>query len=154
MTEETPQDPLPTPDAAKPSALEAPLSTPPAEPLEPSKTGPAPKAAAEPAEPTPAEPEESFADALSAFERSHTHRAESGAKQGAKQLEGTVVSMTPEQVFLDIGYKIEGVLPRSAFPNNAEAVKHGDTVPVSITGRNEEGYYELSRFRVAQPRDW
>ncbi|HEV2324978.1 MAG TPA: S1 RNA-binding domain-containing protein, partial [Terracidiphilus sp.] len=47
-----------------------------------------------------------------------------------------------------------GVLPRSAFPNNAEAVKHGDTVPVSITGRNEEGYYELSRFRVAQPRDW
>ena len=26
--------------------------------------------------------------------------------------------------------------------------------PVSITGRNEEGYYQLSRFRVAQPRDW
>ncbi len=26
--------------------------------------------------------------------------------------------------------------------------------PVSVTGRNEEGYYELSRFKVAQPRDW
>ncbi|TAN14999.1 MAG: S1 RNA-binding domain-containing protein, partial [Rhizobiaceae bacterium] len=67
---------------------------------------------------------------------------------------GTVVSIAPEQVFLDIGYKIEGVLPRSAFPNNAEAVKPGDTVSVSITGRNQEGYYELSRFRVALPRDW
>ena len=96
------------------------------------------------------EPIESFADVLKAFERTHTHRTESGAKQ----LEGTVVSLTADQVFLDIGYKIEGVLPRSAFPNNAEGVKPGDTVPVSITGRNEEGYYELSRFRVAQPHDW
>ncbi len=91
---------------------------------------------------------ESFADALSAFERSHTHRA------ATKQLEGTVVSLTADQVFLDIGYKMVGVLPRSTFPNNAEEVKAGDRFPVSITGRNEEGYYDLSRFRVAQPRDW
>jgi small subunit ribosomal protein S1 len=92
--------------------------------------------------------ESSFADALSEFERSHTHRAES------KQLQGTVVSLTADQVVLDVGYKIEGVLPRSTFPDNAEGVKAGDTFPVSITGRNEEGYYELSRHRVAQPRDW
>ncbi len=96
------------------------------------------------------EPTESFADVLSAFERSHTHRTESGAKQ----LEGTVVSLTADKVFLDIGYKIEGALPRSVFPNNAEDVKPGDKMPVSITGRNEEGYYDLSRFRVAQPHDW
>ena len=90
----------------------------------------------------------SFADALQAFERTHTHRAE------AKQLQGTVVSLTADQVVLDVGYKIEGVLPRSSFPDNAEGVKAGDSFPVSITGRNEEGYYELSRHRVAQPRDW
>ncbi len=90
----------------------------------------------------------SFADVLSDFERSHTHRAQT------KQLQGTVVSLTAGQVFLDIGYKTEGVLPRSAFSTNAEDVNLGDTFPVSITGRNEEGYYELSRFRVAQPRDW
>ncbi len=102
--------------------------------------------AAQPVEET----SESFADALSAFERSHTHRDESGRKQ----LEGTVVSISAEQVFLDIGYKMEGVLPRSAFENNAETVKRGDVFPVSIRGRNEEGYYDLSRFRVAQPRDW
>ena len=94
------------------------------------------------------EPTESFADALSEFERSHTHRAE------ARQLQGTVVSLTADQVVLDVGYKMEGVLPRSAFSNNAEGVSPGDSVPVSITGRNEEGYYQLSRHRVAQPRDW
>ena len=101
-------------------------------------------------EPVYEEPTESFADLLLDFERSHTHQP----KSGAKQLEGTVVSVTADQVFLDIGYKTEGVLPRTAFENNAEGVNPGDTFPVSITGRNEEGYYELSRFKVAQPRDW
>ena len=94
------------------------------------------------------EPTESFAELLSAFDREHTHRAES------RQLLGTVVSLSADQVILDIGYKMEGVLPRSAFENNAESVHPGDAFPVSITGRNEEGYYDLSRFRVAQPRDW
>jgi small subunit ribosomal protein S1 len=107
----------------------------------------------QPSEPTPADQDQgldgqSFGELLSAFERSHTHRAAS------KQLEGTVVSLSADQVILDVGYKMEGVLPRSAFEKNAETVKAGDRFPVSITGRNEEGYYELSRFRVAQPRDW
>jgi len=93
---------------------------------------------------------ENFADILSDFERSHTHKLASGARQ----LEGTVVSLSADQVFLDIGYKTEGVLPRSTFENDAEGVKPGDKFPVSVTGRNEEGYYELSRFKVAQPRDW
>jgi small subunit ribosomal protein S1 len=108
-----------------------------------------------PAEASPSTPAEdqslddqSFADLLSAFEREHTHRAKT------KQLEGTVVSLSADQVFLDIGYKTEGVLPRSAFEGNAASVNPGDAFPVSITGRNEEGYYELSRFRVALPRDW
>jgi small subunit ribosomal protein S1 len=121
-------------------------------------------AAEEPPQPAPeptAEPTESFADVLRAFERSHSHRAapppanrRSAAAPAAPQLEGTVVSISADQVFLDIGYKMEGVLRRSAFENNAEGVKRGDAFPVSITGRNEEGYYELSRFRVAVPRDW
>ena len=98
--------------------------------------------------PAPEEPAESFGDLLSAFERSHTHRTET------RQLDGTVVSLTADQVVLDIGYKMEGVLPRSSFADHAEGVKPGDRFPVSITGRNEEGYYQLSRFRVAQPRDW
>jgi small subunit ribosomal protein S1 len=97
------------------------------------------------------EPTESFADVLSAFERSHARKPEQG---GAKQLEGTVISLSADQVFLDIGYKTEGVLPRSIFENNAAGVKSGDVIPVSVKGRNAEGYYDLSRFKVAQPRDW
>ncbi|MGB6690650.1 MAG: 30S ribosomal protein S1 [Terracidiphilus sp.] len=97
-----------------------------------------------------AEAGESFGELLSQFEKSHSH----APGIGGQQLQGTVVSVSADQVFLDIGYKIEGVLPRTAFDNNADAVKPGDSFPVSITGRNEEGYYELSRFRVAQPRDW
>lgn len=98
----------------------------------------------------PSEPLEDFANILLQFERSHTHKPESGARQ----IEGVVISLSAEQVFLDIGYKTEGVLPRTAFPNNAEEVKPGEKVPVSVKGRNEEGYYDLTRFKVAQPRDW
>ncbi|MGA7340849.1 MAG: S1 RNA-binding domain-containing protein [Terracidiphilus sp.] len=105
---------------------------------------PEPESAAE------AAPDESFAEVLRAFEHSHSHKDESGRKQ----LQGTVVSLSADQVFLDIGYKTEGVLPRSAFENQAEGVKPGDNYPVSVTGRNLEHYYELSRFRVAVPRDW
>jgi len=109
-----------------------------------------PESAALPAGETAPEPVESFGEILSQFERGHTHRPESGAQQ----IDGTVISVSAEQVFLDIGYKIEGVLPRSAFENDADAVRPGLTYPVSVKGRNEEGYYELTRFRVAQPRDW
>ena len=93
---------------------------------------------------------ENFGDMLAQFEKSHARHTESGHKQ----LEGTVVSLDAEQVFFDIGYKIEGVLPRSAFGNNAEGVNPGQTLPVSIKGRTEDGYYELSLFKVTQPRDW
>ena len=115
----------------------------------------APMSVAEP-EPAPApepvaeEPTESFADLLSEFERSHSHKGE----PGSRQLQGTVVSVSADQVFLDIGYKAEGVLPRSDFDSNADGVKPGDSFPVSVTGRNEEHYYVLSLFKVAQPRDW
>ncbi len=92
--------------------------------------------------------------ALPIFCRSSSAATHTSPRPAPRQLEGTVVSLSADQVFLDIGYKTEGVLPRSAFENNAEGVKPGDTFPVSVTGRNEEGYYELSRFKVAQPRDW
>lgn len=112
-----------------------PLAEPPADPLQ---TAPQPAA----------EVSEDFADILSDFERTHAHTPESGTRQ----LEGRVISVNAEQVFLDIGYKMEGVLPRSAF--GSEEVKPGDVAAVSIKGRNEEGYYSLTRHKVAQPRDW
>ncbi len=106
----------------------------------------APEPVAEPV----TEPEENFGDLLAQFEKSHSHASQAGPRQ----LQGTVISVSAEQVFLDIGYKIEGVLPRSSFERNGADVVPGQTYPVSITGRNEEGYYDLSRFKVAQPKDW
>jgi small subunit ribosomal protein S1 len=137
------------PPVDDPAIVEPPPQAPPA--IEPPQTAvearnPAPVAE----EPAPEEPVEDFGALLNAFEKSHSHKSASAPRQ----LQGTVISLSAEQVFLDIGYKTEGVLPRSAFPNNAEGVKPGDPVPVSVTGRNEEHYYELSRFKVAQVRDW
>ncbi|HTW47063.1 MAG TPA: 30S ribosomal protein S1 [Acidobacteriaceae bacterium] len=96
----------------------------------------------------PAESAASFGELLSQFEQSHR------PEPGAKQLTGTVISVGPDAVYLDIGYKTEGMLLRTAFRDNAESVKPGDRFHVSVKGRNAERYYELSLARVAQPRDW
>ena len=143
MTNDNLENSHPTPEntpAPTPEAAPKPVSEAAAEPIQ----------AAPAAEPVTEEPVESFADLLSAFEHSHSHKSE----PGQRQLQGVVVSLSADQVFLDIGYKTEGVLPRSAFKNNAEGVQIGDTFSVSVTGRNVERYYELSLFKVAQPRDW
>ena len=93
---------------------------------------------------------ESFGELLAQFENSHSHKVEGGTRQ----LEGIVVSVDAESVYLDIGFKAEGILSRTAFENNAEGVAPGDKFPVSVKGRNLEGYYELSRLRVTLPTDW
>ena len=89
---------------------------------------------------------ESFDSLFSEYERTHARHPEGAGKQ----IEGSVVAVSPEQVFVDIGFKIEGVLPVV----ETEPLKPGDRVLVSIKGRNEEGYYSLSRFKVTQPKDW
>src|SRR5271156_4602329 len=97
-----------------------------------------------------AESNESFDTILSQFERSHSRRS----GEGGRQIAGTVVAVSAEYVFVDIGYKTEGVLPVSLFENAKETVEPGSRLQVSVKGRNEEGYYELSRLRVEQPKDW
>jgi small subunit ribosomal protein S1 len=105
----------------------------------------------DPKSPTTNEPDESFGDILSEYEQSHTHRIREEGKRG---LEGTVVAITGESVFLDIGYKTEGIIPLAEFVAAGESLKAGDKMPVSIKGRDPEGYYELSRIKVERPRDW
>jgi small subunit ribosomal protein S1 len=93
------------------------------------------------------ETSESFGDLLSQFENSHARGGESG-----KQLQGTVITVSAESVLVDIGFKSEGILPVTAF--QGAAVKPGDKLLVSVTGRDPEGYYQLSRSRVERPKDW
>jgi len=93
---------------------------------------------------------ESFGELLSQYEKSHSRKPEE-AVQGK---EGTVISVTADSVFLDIGFKSEGILPLSAFQNDREPPKPGDRVRVSVKGRAPEGFYELTRGKVQRPADW
>ena len=84
----------------------------------------------------------SFGDILSQFEQ--THHAEGGT------VEGTVVSVTADGAFVDIGRKTDGVLP----PVPGVELKPGMKVLVSIRGRDDEGNYLLSTIKVEIPKDW
>jgi len=98
---------------------------------------------------TNSEPVESFADILSQYEQTSSHAGEE-----RRGFNGTVVAVTAESVLVDIGFKTEGILPLADFTKAGETVKRGDRIPVSIKGRDPEGYYELSRMKVERPRDW
>ncbi|MCX6630900.1 MAG: 30S ribosomal protein S1 [Candidatus Solibacter sp.] len=106
---------------------------------------------ADPKSPTTNEPDESFGDILSEYEQSHTHRIREEGKRG---LEGTVIAITGESAFLDIGYKTEGIIPLAEFQATGDSPKVGDKMPVSVKGRDQGGYYELSRLKVERPKDW
>jgi len=103
-----------------------------------------------PESPSATESSESFSDLLSQYEKSHARSNEGGGKQ----LEGTVIAVSADSVFLDIGFKSEGILPLADFQNAGETVKSGNKLLVSVKGRNPEGYYELTRAKVEQPKDW
>ena len=90
---------------------------------------------------------ESFGEILSKFQKSHSHKTED-----ARQLEGTAISVTAESVFFDIGFKSEGILPVAAL--QGETLKPGDKALVTVKGRDLDGYYELSRFKVERAMDW
>jgi small subunit ribosomal protein S1 len=90
---------------------------------------------------------ESFGDILSQFQKSHSRKTE-----GSRQLQATVIAVNAESVFFDIGYKSEGILPLAAL--QGEPLKAGDKCLVTVKGRDLDGYYELSRFKVERPMDW
>jgi small subunit ribosomal protein S1 len=99
----------------------------------------------------------SFADILSEFEqtqRSSGPKSRGGASSDG--LQGTVVSISPESIFVDIGRKVDGVLPADKFRDDKGelTVRVGDRMLVSITGRDEEGSYTLSTIKVERPKDW
>jgi len=92
---------------------------------------------------------ESFQDVLSRYEQSRERKPEHG-----KAHEGTVIAVSADSVYVDIGFKTEGILPLSVFQNDRQPPKPGDKLSVTVKGRNEEGYYELTRGRVGRPTNW
>src|ERR1700678_1958669 len=96
------------------------------------------------------ETRESFSCLLLQYEKSHARKGEGGGKQ----LEGTVIAVSADSVYLDIGFKSEGIMPLAAFQSAGETVKPGDKLLVSVKGRDPEGYYQLTRTKVERPKDW
>ena len=107
--------------------------------------------AREPERQNPSEAESSFGDILNQFEQAHTHDTD-----GDKSREATVVAVNEENIFFDIGQKTEGIMPVSALRDEQGPipVKPGDVIKVGVSGRNEEGYYQLSLIHFDRPKDW
>jgi len=93
--------------------------------------------------------ESSFGDILSQFEQSQGSKKNEG-------IEGVVVSISADSIFVDIGRKVDGVLPVDKFrdASGALTIAVGDRMLVSITGRDPEGSYTLSTIKVERPKDW
>src|SRR5581483_10077008 len=90
-----------------------------------------------------------FAEMLSSFEQQHAEGA------GGETVNGTIVSVQPENILVDIGRKMEGSLSLARWRETETGDPIvGATVTISIGPRNEEGYYDLSTIRIAQPKDW
>jgi small subunit ribosomal protein S1 len=101
-----------------------------------------------PVETSGATDDSSFADILSNFEREHTERP-------GETLTGTIVSIGPETILLDIGRKTEGSLTVAKWKETQpDEPKVGAILAVTVGGRDEAGYYQLSTNKVDRPKDW
>src|SRR5215467_4905979 len=71
---------------------------------------------------------------------------------------GHVVKVTPTEVIVDVGLKLEGVVPIEQFrqPDGSVTVKAGESIDVMIDrhGPQPEGYVLLSFSKAARLRIW
>jgi small subunit ribosomal protein S1 len=95
---------------------------------------------------------EDFASLLRADDQARASAVDRSG--GSKQIDATIVTVSNDTVYLDIGYKTEGILPLSAFARDENAVEPGDRVRVTVKGRDLDGYYELTRQHSATPQDF
>ncbi|MDQ2842972.1 MAG: 30S ribosomal protein S1 [Acidobacteriota bacterium] len=77
---------------------------------------------------------------------------------GGEAYHGHVLSVSDKEVIVDIGRKIEGLVPASQFPfeDGLPAVKRGDVIEVVIdrTGQPVEGYILLSYEKAHRRQIW
>lgn len=95
----------------------------------------------------------SFGEILTQFEQEHHEPA---SVTPGQQVEGTVVAVHDDVVYVAIGRKTEGVLPADKVRDASGAiqVKADDRILVSVLGYNQEGQLELSTVKVERPKDW
>jgi small subunit ribosomal protein S1 len=145
---DTAVDPPPVP------AVEPAAASPPEAPAAPPTPAPQAPALPDPAvdfNPADAPPDDSFGDILSEFEQSHQ------APGKGSLITGTVVSITDEWVFVDLGRKNDGVVPSEKFrdASGQMTVQKGTELTLTITSRDEHGIYLLDTLMAqAPPKDW
>lgn len=67
-------------------------------------------------------------------------------------IEGRVLKISGGSVFIDVGYKSDGVAPLEEFPGG---VNPGDVVQVMVeSGRTSEGYVHLSHEKASRLKIW
>src|SRR3954471_343696 len=73
-------------------------------------------------------------------------------------LQGHVVKVNPNEVIVDFGYKLEGLVPIEQLkqPDGSVTVKAGDPIDVMVdrSGPQPEGYILLSHSRASRLRIW
>jgi small subunit ribosomal protein S1 len=72
-------------------------------------------------------------------------------------IEGRVLKISGAEVFIDVGYKSDGVAPLAHFADASGnvTVRPGDVVEVMVdTGQNSEGYVVLSHEKAARLKVW
>ena len=73
---------------------------------------------------------------------------------------GTVVKVTPTEVYVDLGFKSEGIIPADELSEDPdvkpeEVVKMGEEVEVFVVRVNDaEGYVKLSKKKVDAKKGW
>ena len=155
-----PTSPAPAPiDAPPPVPAVEPVAAPPHRspvivapvPAAPALPDPALLDSAAEFNPADAPPDDSFGDILSEFEQSHQ------APGKGSLISGTVVSITDEWVFVDLGRKNDGVVPSEKYRDAAGnmTVQKGTQLTLTITSRDEHGIYLLDTLMAqAPPKDW
>ncbi len=73
---------------------------------------------------------------------------------------GTVISITPTEVYVDLGYKADGIIPADELSDDpsvstGDVVKIGDEVEVFVVRVNDgEGYVKLSKKKIDAIKGW
>ncbi len=143
--------------AAEPEAVEAPAAEPEADAapaVEPEAVEAPAEAKAEASETTEAEEEFEPDNFEQAFEKT-VKRIRPG-----QVITGTVLQVVDGEVFVNIGYKSDGVIPKAEFATDTEirpedVVKEGDSIEVEVLMVNDgEGNVRLSRKNVEGKKLW
>ena len=90
---------------------------------------------------------ESFGDILSEYQKSHSRKTE-----GSRQIAGH-----GDRRQCRVGvfrHRVQVGRHSATSGPSGRKLKPGDKCLVTVKGRDPDGYYELSRFKVERPMDW